>query len=73
MAHPVVRVIAVIFGVIALGFSVFGAYALFINGWSWHIFSVTFGMVTLAIIFLIGGVKGPGKLPTRGYSFLGGP
>ena len=73
MAHPVVRLFAVIFGVIALGFSAVGAYALFIDGWSWKVFSVTFAMVTLATIFLVGGIKGPGKLPTKGYSMLGSP
>jgi membrane protein YdbS with pleckstrin-like domain len=73
MAHPVVRVMAVIFGVVALGFSAIGAYALFIYGWSWHVFSATFAMATLATIFIIGGAKGPGKLPTKGYSLLGGP
>lgn len=73
MVHPVVRVMAVIFGVVALGFCAIGVYALFIRGWSWHVFSVTLAMATLAIIFITGGVKGPGELPTKGYSLLGGP
>ncbi|GGA29714.1 hypothetical protein [Dyella nitratireducens] len=73
MAHPVVRVMAVIFGIVALGFAAIGAYTLFSHGWSWQVFSVTFAMATLAIIFITGGIKGPGKLPTKGYSLLGGP
>ena len=73
MVHPVVRVMAVIFGVVALGFFAIGGYALIIQGWSWHVFSVTLAMATLATIFITGGVKGPGKLPIKGYSLLGGP
>ena len=63
---------AVILGLVSLGFSAIGAYALFAHGWSFKVFGVTSTTFTVAVLCFVGGLYGPGKLPAKGYSTLGG-